>query len=80
MTKSEYIQKLKNLILQRVNFHAPKPRDSEIDYSVLNIVGIDASYPIFIFKKPLNEIFYKAFLLAKQEVEFNLILTENPLV
>ncbi|MBO5022437.1 MAG: hypothetical protein J6C53_03060 [Clostridia bacterium] len=80
MTKSEYIQKLKNLILQRVNFHAPKPRDSEIDYSVLNIVGIDASYPIFIFKKPLNEIFYKAFSLAKQEVEFNLILTEKPLV
>ncbi len=78
MTKSEYVQKLKNLILQRVNFHAPKPKDSQIDYSVLDIVGIDASYPIFIFNKPLNDVFYKAFCLAKQEVKFNLILTQKP--
>ncbi len=79
MTKNEYIEKLKNLILQRVNFHAPKQENIDIDYSILQVVGIDASYPIFVFKKPMNVIFLKAFLLAKKEAKFNLVITEKPL-
>ncbi len=79
MTKNEYIEKLKNLILQRVNFHAPKQEGIDIDYSILQVVGIDASYPIFVFKKKMNDIFLKAFLQSKKEAKFNLILTEKPL-
>lgn len=80
MNKKEYIEKLENLILQRVKYHAPKPKESEIDYSLLSVLNIDACYPIFIFKKPLNKIFYQAFLNAKKHAKFNLVLTEKPLL
>lgn len=79
MKKKEYIEKLENLILQRVKYHAPKLNSNEIDYSLLDIIGINPSYPIFIFKKPLNKTFLKAFGNAKRHAQFNLILFEKPL-
>ncbi|MBP3345385.1 MAG: hypothetical protein J6K97_04195 [Clostridia bacterium] len=80
MKKAEYIQKLKELILNRVRFQAPNINKGGIDYSLLNAVGIDSIYPVFMYKKPLNKVFFEAFLQAKKEGEFNLILTERPLV
>jgi len=79
MTKKEYIEKLENLILQRVKYHAPNLNTLEIDYSLLDVVGIDKSYPIFLFKKPMNKVYLKAFENAKNKVDFNLILLEKPL-
>ena len=80
MTKKEYIEKLKNLIVNRVKFHAPNIADDNVDFDLLAVVGIDNNLPIFKFDKPLDKIFYQAFLDAKKEVPFNLILTEEPLV
>lgn len=79
MTKKEYILSLSNLIINRVKFHAPKLQD-EVDMALLDAYGIDASYPIFVFNRKLDNIYYPAFLLAKKQVEFNLILTEIPVV
>lgn len=78
MNKKEYIEKLKNLIVQRVKFHAPRLNGNDIDFSLLDVIGIDAKYPIFLLKKPLNKIFYSAFKEAKKEISFNLILLEKP--
>lgn len=79
MNKKEYIEKLENLILQRVKYHAPNLESSDIDFELLNALGIDSKYPIFVFKKPLNKIFFKAFENAKKQAKFNLILLEKPL-
>ncbi len=79
MDKKEYISKLENLIYNKVKFHSPKVKE-EVDYSLLDAIGIDGSYPIFIFNKGLDKIYYKAFLEAKKNAEFNLILTEKPLI
>ena len=78
MTRKEYINKLKNLIINRIKYHSPLLKDDNIDYKLLDAVGVDCRYPIFIFKKPLDKIFYQAFLKAKSEVDFNLILTKKP--
>lgn len=80
MTKKEYLNKLTSLIVNRVKYHSPNLNKNDIDYALLNAVGIDSSYPIFIYKKPLDKLFYKAFMLAKKEADFNLILFEKPLV
>lgn len=77
MTKKEYILKLTNLIVNRVKFHSPRV-DGEIDYALLDAVGIDGSYPIFMFNRKLDKIYYKAFLEAKKQVDFNLILQNKP--
>ena len=74
MTKKEYINSLVELIINKVKYHAPNLNTAEIDYSLLEAVGIDTSFPIFIFEKELNKNFYKAFLLARKEVDFNLII------
>lgn len=80
MKKREYIEKLENLILNKLTFHAPNLKDGNIDYALLDAVGIDSKYPIFIFKKPLDDIYYKAFKYAKEKVKFNLILYSKPLI
>lgn len=80
MTKKEYILHLTNLIVNKVKFLSPNLNENKIDYELLNAVGVDVSYPIFIFNKPLNKFFYRAFLLAKKQVDFNLILFKNPIV
>lgn len=76
MTKKEYIQNLENLIVNRVKYHSPEKAEY-IDFSLLDAVGIDASYPIFIFDRSLDNIYYKAFYQAKKRVDFNLILTQK---
>lgn len=80
MKKKEYIEKLENLILNKLTFHAPHLRDANIDYALLDAVGIDPRYPIFIFKKSLDAIYFKAFKNAKQRAEFNLVLFSKPQV
>lgn len=78
MKKKEYIKKLENLIVNRVKFHSPKLQSGEADYSLLKALTIDEKYPIFIFKKPLNKVFFEAFFNAKKRCKFNLILREKP--
>ena len=80
MKKKEYIQKLSSLIVNRVNCHAPKVLSGDIDFALLDAIGIDPSFPIFVFDKPLDKIFFQAFLEAKKQVDFNLILTQNPII
>ncbi len=79
MTKSEYILSLENLIVNRVKYHAPQIK-ADFDYALLDAIGIDGSYPIFIFDKPIDKIYYKAFFAAKKRADFNLILTQKPIV
>ena len=79
MTRNEYIENLENLIINKIKFHSPRVY-REVDYSLLDAVGIDGKYPIFIFEKPLDKLFYKAFFNAKKKVDFNLILTQRPIV
>ena len=59
MTKKEYIEKLKNLIVNRVKFHAPKLVDDRVDFDLLAVVGIDNNLPIFKFDKPLDKIWMR---------------------
>lgn len=75
MTKKEYIEKAKNLIVNRVRFHAPILFDSEVDEGVLKESGIDASLPVFKFEKNLNRRLVKAFELAHLEEKFNLVIS-----
>ena len=80
MNKKEYIEKLENLILNKIIYHAPNVKDSNIDFALLDAVGIDTKYPIFIFNKVMDNIYYKAFKKAKEKAEFNLILFKKPLI
>lgn len=74
MTKKEYLEKIENLIVNRLKYHAPKLTSESIDLSLLDAYGIDPVYPVFIFKKPLDSNFYKAFYNVKKRIKFNLIL------
>lgn len=78
MNKKEYINSLENLIVNRIKYHAPCVKEN-FDYAVLDAYGIDANYPIFLFDKPLDKIYYQAFLNAKKRAEFNLILMKRPI-
>ena len=73
MKKSEYIQKAKNAILNRVRFHAPVVYDDKIDKKVLFLGGVDVNLPVFKFDKTLNKNLLKAFKLALKEEKFNLV-------
>lgn len=75
MRKKDYIEKAKETILNRVRFHAPVVYDSQIDKAVLCEHGIDISKPVFKFDKTLNKRLVKAFELAQQEEDFNLVLS-----
>ena len=77
MKKKEYIEKVENLILNKLKYHAPKINDTEIDYKLLDAVGVDIKYPIFILKKPLDKYLYKAFVNVKKNEMFNLILFDR---
>ncbi len=79
MTKKEYISSLENLIVNRIKYHAPQIKEG-VDYALLDAIGIDGRFPIFIFDKPIDKIFYKAFVGAKKRADFNLILTQRPKV
>lgn len=76
MTKKEYITSLTNLIINRVTFHCPKVK-GEVDYALLDAIGIDGKLPIFLFNKKIDKIYYQAFLEAQKKVKFNLILSNK---
>ncbi len=77
MTRKEYIDRLTNLIFNRIKFHSPKV-SHDLDLALLDVIGIDAKYPIFIYNKPLSKVVYEAFLNVKKLCKYNLILTEQP--
>ncbi len=78
MTKKEYVEKMANLIINRVRFHAPIVYDDNVDFEILEIIGIDPTLPIFKYEKPLDNVMADAFLQAQKEVSFNLITTSQP--
>lgn len=78
MDKKEYLGKIENLIVNRIKYHAPNLISSDVDFSLLDAIGIDGTKPIFVYKKPLDKLFYRAFLNVKKTVDFNLILTQRP--
>lgn len=78
MTRKEYLLKIENLIINKLKYHAPNVTSSDIDFSILEAIGIDSTLPIFIYKKSLNKLFFQAFLNVKKKVNFNLILTSKP--
>lgn len=80
MKSKEYIGKIRDLIIARVKYHAPQQTKDEMDFSLLQAMDIDEKYPIFLYKKPLDKTFFRAFFEAKKLCQFNLILTEKPLV
>ena len=63
--KKQLIEKIKNLILQRILYQAPKIQ-SVVDCSLVNALDIDKRYPVFVYEKPLDRIYFEAFLLAKK--------------
>lgn len=77
MKKNEYIEKAKNSILNRVRFHAPIAFDADVDRRLLFENNIDANLPIFKFDKKLDKNLLRAFLLAKREEKFNLLLSTS---
>ena len=79
MIEKEYIERLTNLIFNRIKFHSPRVSHG-VDFALLDIIGIDAKYPIFVYNKPINKLFFKAFLNVKKMCDFNLILTQYPRV
>lgn len=74
MRRKEYVEQAKNLILNRVRFHAPIVFDDEVDGRVLWGNGIDENLPVFKFEKTLTKSLVKAFSLAQQEEKFNLVI------
>ena len=80
MKKREYLQKIKNLIVNRLKYHAPNLNSDEIDFELLSAVGIEASLPVFIFPRPMTRLFFRAFREVKRSVEFNLVCTQKPQV
>ncbi len=78
MTKKEYVEKMANLIVNRVRFHAPIVYDDNIDFELLEVIGIDPSLPVFKYEKSLDNVMADAFLLAQKEVSFNLLTTTQP--
>ena len=78
MKKKEYIENMANLIINRVRFHAPIVYDGEVDFKILEIIGLDTTLPIFKIEKTLTPILLSAFKKAQQSVNFNLIATTKP--
>lgn len=79
MKKKDYIEKAKNTILNRVRFHAPVVYDGRVDKRILFENGVDVEKPIFKFDKALNRHLLKAFELAQQEEDFNLLISFSSL-
>ena len=79
MNKKEYIEKAKNVILNRVRFHAPVVYDGYVDKRVLFENGVLPEKPVFKFDKKLNKHLLKAFELAQNEEDFNLVLSLSSL-
>lgn len=80
MNKKEYLEIIENLIINKIKYHAPNLANDNIDYELLDAIGIYTSLPLFLYKKPLDKLFFQAFLNVKKKVDFNLILTSAPLI
>ena len=61
MDKKEYLGKIENLIVNRIKYHAPNLISSDVDFSLLDAIGIDGTKPIFVYKKPLDKLFLEPF-------------------
>ena len=79
MKKSDYVEKAKTSILNRIKFHAPILYDDKIDRRALFENGVNLGLPIFKFDKILSKKLVKAFELAQREEKFNLLLTSSSL-
>ena len=77
MKNKNYIEKAKQLILNRVRFHAPVVYDDNIDFDILARFGVDVNLPVFKFDKTLSKNLAKAFSLAKKEENFNLLVSDK---
>ncbi len=77
MKGKEYVQKVKNCILNRVRFHAPILFDTSLDWRALVEEGVDIGKPVFKFDKILNKNLIKAFNLAGREEDFNLLISSS---
>ena len=78
MNKKEYLERIENLIINKIKYNAPNVVTDEVDFSLLDAIGIDGTMPIFIYSRPLDKLFYKAFYNVKKRIDFNLILTKQP--
>lgn len=74
MKKSVMIEEIKQKILNRVKFHAPVVFDSFVDKNILLRHGVDINLPIFKYEKPISKQLFKAFVEAKKEEKFNLVV------
>ena len=77
MTKKEYIEKIKQTILNRLKFHAPVLYDDKLDLQILKEFDLDPSLPIFKISKPISKEIAKALILSKKEKNFNLIIEKD---
>ena len=77
MTKKEYIKKAKQVILNRIKFHAPILYDDKIDFDILRDLKIDPNLPIFKISKPISKDITLALCQAKREEHFNLIIDKE---
>ena len=80
MNKKEYLESIENLIINRLKYHSPILDENDIDYGLLEAMNVQTQYPVFVFKKPLDKLFYKAFCEVKKKIDFNLILTKTPII
>ena len=80
MRKKEYIQKAENIAFSRLKYNSPNLERDEVDYEILDALGVNTELPIFVFSKPLNKLFYKIFKNLKKKCNFNLILIEKPVI
>ena len=79
MKKQDLIEKIKNVILQRITYQAPKIQNV-VDCLLIKALDIDERYPVFVFEKPLNKLYFQAFMQAKKKIKFNLVLRSEPIV
>ncbi len=77
MRRKEYVEKVKNCILNRVRFHAPILFDTTLDKRALFELGVDLNKPVFKFDKKLSKSLARAFFLARKEEDFNLLISTN---
>lgn len=71
------VEEYKNLILNRVRFHAPVVYDDKVDKTFLFGYDVDPNLPIFKYEGNLNKDLVKAFNESRKIEKFNLLLLEE---
>lgn len=78
MKRREYVNRLKDHILNCVRFHAPICYSADIDKTALFNHGVNLDYPIFVYENKVDNLTIKALKEACREENFNLLLpSEN---